>query len=257
MAGTVSGGGLGGSDTLVSIEQIRGSAFNDGYVATGYTGVSSIGSTAADFNEFEGMAGDDSVTGNSGTQLTYLNATAGVTVNFASWVAGQGASGTVTGDASVGTDSFTGVQGVRGSEFVDTLMGSNNLTGIEIFQGRGGNDIIDGGGGFDRVLYGFRTDDNVTGGDGRSIWRQATVFGDASVVTIRCGRSKRCAPPISPIPMMQRVTTSNIMGISAAQGPSLSVASRQRSTNSRDWMATTPSPATATRGLITSTPPTA
>ena len=67
------------------------------------------------------MAGDDTITGNSGTQLSYLNATAGVTVNFASWVPGQGASGTVTGDASVGTDTFTGVQGVRGSAFTDTL----------------------------------------------------------------------------------------------------------------------------------------
>ena len=86
-------------------------------MATGYTGVSPIGSTGANFNEFEGMAGDDTITGNGGTQLSYLNATAGVTVNFASWAPGQGASGTATGDASVGTDTFTGVQGVRGSEF--------------------------------------------------------------------------------------------------------------------------------------------
>ena len=76
-----------------------------------------------------------------------------MTVNSTSWVAGQGASGTATGDASVGTDTFTGVQSVRGSEFADTCLGSNNLTGVEVFQGRGGDDFIDGGGGFDRVLY--------------------------------------------------------------------------------------------------------
>ena len=99
----------------------------------------------ANFNEFEGRAGDDTITGNGATQLSYLNATAGVTVNFTSWVAGQGASGTATGDASVGTDTFTGVQFVRGSAFADTLHGSNNLTGtVEVFEGRGGNDFIDG-----------------------------------------------------------------------------------------------------------------
>jgi len=178
-AGTVSGPGV-GSDTLVSIEEIRGSNFADTYVATGYTGVSPIGSVSANFNEFEGMAGDDTITGYGATQLAYLNATAGVTVNFTSWVAGQGASGTATGDTSVGTDTFTGVQGIRGSEFDDTFHGSNNLTGVEVFQGRAGNDFIDGGGGFDRVLYVFRTDDNVTGGITINM-ADGTVVGDASV----------------------------------------------------------------------------
>ena len=177
-AGTASGSGV-GADTLVSIEQIRGSAFADSYVATGYTGVSPIGSTGANFNEFEGMAGDDTITGNSGTQLAYLNATAGVTVNFASWAPGQGASGTATGDASVGTDTFTGVQGVRGSAFIDTLVGSDNFS-AETFQGRGGDDFIDGRGGFDRALYWFRTDDNVTNGVDIHL-AQGDVFGDASV----------------------------------------------------------------------------
>ena len=181
-AGTVSGAGV-GSDTLVSIEQIRGSAFNDIYVATGYTGVSPIGSVAANFNEFEGMAGDDVITGNGSTQLSYLNATAGVTVNFTSWVAGQGASGTATGDASVGTDTFTGVQVVRGSEFDDTFHGQQQCSpGLEVFQGRGGDDFIDGGGGFDRVIYWFRTDDNVTGGITVNL-AAGTVVGDASVGT--------------------------------------------------------------------------
>src|SRR4029079_10600594 len=178
-AGTVSGPGV-GSDTLVSIEEIRGSNFADTYVATGYTGVSPIGSVSANFNEFEGMAGDDTITGYGATQLAYLNATAGVTVNFTSWVAGQGASGTATGDTSVGTDTFTGVQGIRGSEFDDTFHGSNNLTGVEGFQGRAGNDFIDGGGGFDRVLYLCRTDDNVTGGITINM-ADGTVVGDASV----------------------------------------------------------------------------
>ena len=115
--------------------------------------------------------------------MAYLNATAGVTVNFTSWVAGQGASGTAAapGDlANVGTDTFTGVQGVRGSAFDDIFHGSNNTSGVEVFQGRAGNDLIDGGGGRDRVLYWFRTDDNVTGGINVNM-AAGTVVGDASV----------------------------------------------------------------------------
>ena len=46
-----------GTDTLVSIEQIRGSAFNDTYVATGYTGVSPIGSLAGELQRVRGDGG--------------------------------------------------------------------------------------------------------------------------------------------------------------------------------------------------------
>ena len=172
-AGTVSGAGI-GSDTLSSIELIRGSAFADTYVATGYAGASAIGSIVTTFNEFEGMAGNDNIVGNGSTALSYLNATGPVTVDIAA--------GTATGDASVGTDAFTGVQVVRGSAFADTLLGSNNLTGVEVFQGGGGNDLIDGRGGFDRVLYEFRIDDNVTAGITVSL-ATGTVVGDASVGT--------------------------------------------------------------------------
>ena len=174
VAGTVSGAGV-GNDTLVSVESIRGSAFADTYVATGYAGASAIGSVPAGFNEFEGMAGNDVITGNGNTALSYLNATSGVTVDIAAGIA--------TGDASVGTDTFTGVQIVRGSGFADTLLGSNNAPGtVEVFEGRGGNDFIDGRGGFDRVIYGFRTDNDVTGAITVNL-AAGTVVGDASVGT--------------------------------------------------------------------------
>ena len=42
---------------------------------------------------------------------------------------------------------------MRGSYFNDYLYGSNS-TGTEQFEGRGGNDYIDGRGGFDRAVYG-------------------------------------------------------------------------------------------------------
>ena len=146
----------------------------DTYVATGYAGASAIGSMPATYNEFEGMAGNDVITGNGSTFLSYLNATGPVTVDIAAGIA--------TGDASVGTDTFTGVQGVRGSAFADTLLGSDNASAPEVFEGRGGNDFIDGRGGFDRATYWFRTDNNVTGGITVNL-AAGTVVGDASVGT--------------------------------------------------------------------------
>src|SRR5262249_30166317 len=69
------------------------------------------------------------------------------------------AAGTADGDVSVGHDIFTGVNYIRGSEFDDSLLGSNNPANtVEVFEGGGGNDFIDGRGGFDRVVYASRLD---------------------------------------------------------------------------------------------------
>src|SRR5215813_3269654 len=150
-AGTVSGAGV-GTDTLIGIEQIRGSNFADTYIATGFNaGVSPQPGTSPLFNEFEGMGGNDTIIGNGFTRVSYLNAAAGVTVDIA---AGTG-HGTASGDlAGVGTDTFTGVNAVRGSRFDDVLSGSDNrFSTVENFEGRAGNDFIDGRGGFDRAVY--------------------------------------------------------------------------------------------------------
>src|SRR5262249_39305049 len=110
------------------------------------------------FNAFEGMGGDDIITGNGNTRIEYVNAYEPVTVTFTSnqgVVNGiyQGASGIAVGGPSVGTDHFTGVNSVWGTSFGDTFAGSNNPSGVETFAGRGGDDFIDGGGGFDRADY--------------------------------------------------------------------------------------------------------
>ena len=99
------------------------------------------------------------------TRIAYFNATAGVTITFnlSSWTStSSGASGTVTGDASVGTDTFSGVNSASGSSFADTITGSDNPNGTaEEFSGRAGNDTIDGKGGFDRAFY--NNDPTATG----------------------------------------------------------------------------------------------
>jgi Ca2+-binding RTX toxin-like protein len=180
---TISGAGV-GADTLQSVESIQGSAFGDTYVATGYNGASAFGSVFPTFNEFEGMGGDDNITGGGGTVVSYLHATAAVTVdlNFPTVPGSTGIAHATAADAGIGTDTFFGgTQVVRGSAFGDTLSGSANFT--EVFDGGAGNDFIDGRGGFDRVLYDFRHhDDDVTGGITINL-AAGTVVGDASVGT--------------------------------------------------------------------------
>ena len=99
-AGTATGDASIGNDTLRSIEAIQGTNFNDMYDAStfGTAGALNIGNNGT-FNQFEGLGGDDTITGNGNTRVIYSSATAGVTMHMAA--------GTVTGDASVGTDTFT------------------------------------------------------------------------------------------------------------------------------------------------------
>ena len=141
-----------GTDHLYSVEFITGSNSNDTFDARNFSSSSTnAGSTVTSnvngtFNEFEGRGGDDTIIGNGDTRISYLHATAGVTVDIAA--------GTAVGDGSVGHDTFSGVDRVRGSYFDDILRGSNNPANtIEIFEGRGGNDLIDGRGGFDKASY--------------------------------------------------------------------------------------------------------
>src|SRR5262245_25318224 len=175
-AGTAEGSGV-GHDVLISVERIRGSNFDDNYIATGFNSGSPVVGRGTDFNEFEGGGGDDTITGNGNTRVSYLNAAASVTVDL---LAGTG-QGTAPGDlAAVGFDHFTGVNTVRGSSFDDALFGSNTTTGFEQFEGRGGNDIIDGRGGLDRAVYDL---DPATLSGITIDLAAGTVTGDATVGT--------------------------------------------------------------------------
>ena len=170
-SGTVSGDASIGTDTLRAIEAVRGTSFNDVYDATGFSGSSANAGSSGTFNQFEGMAGDDTITGNGNTRLQYILAADGVTVDIAAGVA----HGTAPGDAAgVGTDTFTGVIAVMGSMFGDTLLGGS---GNEQFLGLAGDDYIDGRGGFDFAQY-----SNLTNGTGGVSVDMAAgiVTGDAS-----------------------------------------------------------------------------
>ena len=142
---------------------VTGSNYDDFFDATGFGTFGANGGSPVTnnvdrlFNEFEGRGGSDTIIGNGQTRVSYYHATSGVTVTFTpdSWTSTtSGGSGAQTGDASVGNDQFFGVNQVRGSFFNDTFTGSTNPFGTaENFEGLGGGDAINGGGGFDRAVY--------------------------------------------------------------------------------------------------------
>lgn len=142
--GVVLGDASVGTDTLRSIESVRGTSFNDTYTAAGYGTGANVGNFGT-FNEFEGMGGTDAITGNNNTRILYYNATAGVTVDLLV--------GTADGDSSVGHDTLNGIAQVRGSAYNDTLSGSNTTAFTETFDPWAGTDTIDGRGGFDQVVF--------------------------------------------------------------------------------------------------------
>ncbi|WP_279626403.1 beta strand repeat-containing protein, partial [Stappia indica] len=107
-----------------------------------------INATAGIFVEVRGGAGDDTITqtGDGTVRADYRNASSGITYTSNN---GAGVSGTVTG-AGVGTDTLSGVAEIRGTDFDDVFTGGD---GDERFILRGGNDTVDGGGGFDTVRF--------------------------------------------------------------------------------------------------------
>ncbi len=130
--------GFGGLDTFTNMEEVRGSDFNDFLVG---------GSTNPDqFESFEGMAGNDTIDGRDGLdRASFRDSTAAV---FATLLQG------FANDGLAGLDSLVSIELLQGSSFNDTLIGGNPASDrFESFEGRAGDDSIDGGSGRDRVEY--------------------------------------------------------------------------------------------------------
>ncbi|MDH4384322.1 MAG: calcium-binding protein, partial [Caulobacter sp.] len=150
LTGLSSGGA--GKDTLVSIENVTGSAFRD--VLTGNTGANVLlGGGNNDI--IDGGAGDDVMNGEAGTDLvSYASAVSGVTVSLALATAQN------TGGA--GIDTLSGFEDLTGSKFADSLTGdslANRMTG------GGGADSLTGGAGKDRFVYLAASDSNRSNTD--------------------------------------------------------------------------------------------
>lgn len=172
--GTAAGGAAAG-DKLFSIEDLKGSQFND--TLTGDSGANRIyaldGNDALSGGDGDdwlygddtllGGAGDDRLYGGAGAdvldggagtdQASYEQSTSGVTVDLAT---GRGSRGEAAGD------TLRGIENIAGSEFGDIFTGD---AGNNRFYGNGGNDTMFGGGGVDRIKGGTG-DDQISGGDG-------------------------------------------------------------------------------------------
>ena len=152
--------GFGGTHRMISIETLRGSAFDDQLLGNGIE------------NSFRGLEGNDTINGRAGDDTVRYDrdanygGTRGVTVNLSQKMAIDG-----FGDK----DRLISIENVRGSERGDRLTGSN---GANELDGLGGNDRLFGLGGADQ-LYGANGRDTLDGGAGNdrlSGGRAADVF---------------------------------------------------------------------------------
>jgi Ca2+-binding RTX toxin-like protein len=147
-----------GGDTLISIVNLTGSAFNDTLIGD------------ANNNVIEGGSGSDTIDGQGGTNTaSYSTAASGVVASLSTGTfsnatflsSGSGVlnsgSSVIAGDAS--GDILTNITNLTGSAYGDTLVGdatANTLlggAGDDILEGREGADTLDGGTGTNTASY--------------------------------------------------------------------------------------------------------
>lgn len=159
-----------GNDTLVNIENLTGSDFNDTLTGNatdnrlrGGDGDDTLSSGLGN-DTLDGGRGNDAIDGGGGTDTaTYILAYGAVTVDLGI----AGAQNTV----GAGVDTLTGIENLTGSGFSDILTGDGTANvvlggeGNDSVNGAAGNDTLDGGLG-DDVLDGGAGDDSMVGGDG-------------------------------------------------------------------------------------------
>jgi Ca2+-binding RTX toxin-like protein len=169
--------GFGNTDTVSSIDRIRGTESSD-FITADDTGIRMRGEGGGDF--LIGGDGDDIFDGGDGIDTaSFENADVGVKVDLRF-------SGKQT---NVGKDDLIEIENLTGSNFDDRLTGDANnntirgLDGADIIRGKGGNDTFFGGNGDDNIkggddtdfingdddsdtLFGLSGDDFLYGGDG-------------------------------------------------------------------------------------------
>ena len=155
-------GGTAEGDTLVGIENITGSWFND--FLTGNSGANVLSGGWGN-DSLQGAAGADTLSGGGGVDTAvYTQSTAGVMVSLL-WDTASG------GDAE--GDELNSIENLSGSGYDDSLFGDNNAN---FLNGNDGNDTLLGFGG-DDILY----------GDGRSLGGNDVLNGGAGHDTLNGG----------------------------------------------------------------------
>jgi len=154
-AGTATGEG---NDTLIGIEHVIGSTFDD--VLTGSAGANYLVGLEGN-DTLSGLGGDDGIVGRDGDDT--IDGGAGI-----DWVDFEDAPGPVTADLVSGTatgdgsDTLVGIEDMLGSQNDDTLTGDSADNTI---MGRDGDDVLDGATGTDTLDGGAGTDTCLNGED--------------------------------------------------------------------------------------------
>lgn len=192
--------GQGGTDTLVSIENIEGSEFDDHITGDSNNnflsgnegddvllgGAGDDGLAGRDGNDqlfgeagndyLDASAGDDLMDGGSGDYDVanygpWVGTTSGVSVNLANIVNAGGFTGVaVATNGFGGTDYLRGIENVNGTDYDDNLTGDSADNRLEGFAGNDhliggdGNDHLRGDDDFD-ILEGGNGDDWLNGGE--------------------------------------------------------------------------------------------
>jgi Ca2+-binding RTX toxin-like protein len=138
VAGGTASDGMGGTDTLISIERVRGSDFDD--LIRGSDSV-----TTREF--FSGDAGNDFIDGGGGIDFASYSNTPLVLGGIDAFI--EDGSGTVN-DKLGGVDTLVNIEGLQGTNSSDILRGG---FGDQWLSGRGGSDLLDGGPGDDWVTH--------------------------------------------------------------------------------------------------------
>ncbi len=135
-----------GLDTILNVENIIGSAYND--TLTGDSGNNNINGGNGN-DTIQGGLGNDTLNGAGGTGdiLTYINAAGGIVVSLAII--------TAQNTVNAGSDTISGFENLTGSAYGDHLTGDSNAN---IINGDGGDDIIEGGAGNDTLAGGSGVD---------------------------------------------------------------------------------------------------
>lgn len=181
---TAQSGGDAAGDTLSSIENIEGSAYND--TITGDSNANLLNGAGGN-DSLVGGAGNDSIIGGAGADtidggadndtVSYTASTAAINVNLTLTTAQSG------GDAA--SDILSGIENVEGSAYNDTIIGDTNAN---ILIGNAGNDTITAGNGNDTIIGGAGAD-SIDGGANTDIISYASS-GSAINVNLSLGTAQ-------------------------------------------------------------------